>query len=66
VGAAAALVFAGGAAARAVEAALRIVGAEAYRPGSVLERCSRDVRAAALMCGGEDAVRLGAADGLLS
>lgn len=65
-GAAAALVFAGGAAARAVDAALRIVGVEGYRPGSVLERCSRDVRAAALIVGTEDATRRQAADALLS
>ncbi|MGE0462117.1 MAG: acyl-CoA dehydrogenase family protein [Vicinamibacterales bacterium] len=64
-GAAAALVFAGGAAARAVEAALRIVGAEGYRPGSVLERCSRDVRAAQLLFGTEDRLRRQAADALL-
>ncbi len=65
-GPAAALVFACGAAGRAVEAALRVVGAEAYRQGSVLERCSRDVRAAALLCGAEDATRLQAADALLT
>jgi len=66
VGTPAALVFAGAAAARAVEAALRIVGADGYRVGSVLERCSRDVRAARWMFGAEDALRMQAADGLLS
>jgi alkylation response protein AidB-like acyl-CoA dehydrogenase len=66
VGAAAALVFASGAASRAVDAALRIVGPEAYRDGSVLERCCRDVRAVALIVGTEDALRRQAADALLS
>jgi alkylation response protein AidB-like acyl-CoA dehydrogenase len=65
VGAAGALVFAGGAAARAVDAALRIIGAEAYTPGSVTERCSRDVRAAQLVLGTEDVARRTAADALL-
>lgn len=64
-GAAAVLVFAGAAAARAVEAALRIVGAAGYRPGSILERCSRDVRAAQLLVGSEDALRFHAANVLL-
>jgi len=65
VGAAGALVYAGGAAARAVDAALRIIGAEAYAPGSVMERCSRDVRAAQLVLGTEDVARRVAADLLL-
>jgi alkylation response protein AidB-like acyl-CoA dehydrogenase len=65
VGAAASLVYAGGAASRAVDAALRIVGAAAYQPGSVLERCSRDIRAALLILGTEDVARRAAADTLL-
>jgi len=65
VGAAAALVYAGGAASRAVDAALRIVGAAAYQPGSALERCSRDIRAALLILGTEDVARRTAADTLL-
>jgi alkylation response protein AidB-like acyl-CoA dehydrogenase len=65
VGAPAALVYAGGAASRAVDTALRLVGAGAYQPGSVLERCSRDIRAALLIVGTEDVARRLAADTLL-
>lgn len=61
----AALVHAATAAGRAVDAALRIVGPEAYRPGSVLERSARDVRAAWLILGTEDGTRRAAADALL-
>lgn len=62
----AAMVHAAAAAARAVDAALRIVGAEAYRPGTVLERSARDVRAAWLILGTEDGTRRAAADALLA
>jgi alkylation response protein AidB-like acyl-CoA dehydrogenase len=65
VGSAASLVYAGGAASRAVDAALRIVGAAAYQPGSTLERCSRDIRAALMILGTEDVARRAAADSLL-
>jgi len=65
VAAAASLVYAAGAASRAVDAALRILGTGAYERGSVLERCSRDVRAAQLILGTEDAARRQAADALL-
>ncbi|MDH4066811.1 MAG: acyl-CoA/acyl-ACP dehydrogenase, partial [Acidobacteriota bacterium] len=65
-GAASALVFAGRAAFQAVEAAVRLVGVDACRPGSTLERCGRDVRAARLVLGTEDRVRLRAADRLLA
>lgn len=64
-GGAAALVFAGAAALAAVEAALRIVGADAFRPGSAMERVGRDVRAALLVLGTEDEARRRAADALL-
>jgi alkylation response protein AidB-like acyl-CoA dehydrogenase len=63
---AAAMVHAGAAAGRAVEAALRIVGPEAQRPGSLLERCARDARAAWLILGTEDEARRVAADALLA
>jgi alkylation response protein AidB-like acyl-CoA dehydrogenase len=65
LGAAAAFVFAGGAASRAVDAALRIVGAAGYQPESMLERCGRDIRAALLIMGAEDVSRRAAADRLL-
>lgn len=64
-GAAGALVFAGTAAAKAVEAALRIVGPEAFTRGAALERCGRDVRAALLILGTEDEARRREADRLL-
>ena len=64
-GAAAAFVYAAGAASRTVDAALRITGAAGYQAGSVLERCSRDIRAAVLILGTEDAARRTAADALL-
>jgi alkylation response protein AidB-like acyl-CoA dehydrogenase len=60
------LVFAAGAATRAVDAALRVVGPEGYRPGTVLERCARDARSASLVLGSEDRTRQAAADALLS
>jgi alkylation response protein AidB-like acyl-CoA dehydrogenase len=61
----AAMAHAAAAAGRAVDAALRIVGPEAYRPGTVLERSARDVRAAWLILGTEDGTRRAAADALL-
>ena len=64
-GAAATLVFAGTAAVRAVDAATRIVGADAFRPGASLERMRRDAQAVLLVLGTEDAARLVAADRLL-
>jgi alkylation response protein AidB-like acyl-CoA dehydrogenase len=63
---AAAFVHAGGAATRAVDAALRLAGPEAYRRGTVLERAARDVRSAWLVLGSEDEARRLAADALLS
>jgi alkylation response protein AidB-like acyl-CoA dehydrogenase len=64
-GAAAAFVYAAGAAARTVDAALRIIGTAGYEAGSLLERCSRDIRAALLILGTEDVARRAAADALL-
>ncbi|HTM34754.1 MAG TPA: acyl-CoA dehydrogenase family protein [Vicinamibacterales bacterium] len=66
VSAAAAFVHAGGAATRAVDAALRLVGSDGFRTGSVLERAARDVRSAWLVLGSEDEARRLAADALLS
>ena len=63
--AAAAFVHAAGAATRAVDAALRIVGPDGYRPGSVLDRAARDVRSTWLVLGSEDRARRIAADALL-
>jgi alkylation response protein AidB-like acyl-CoA dehydrogenase len=59
------LVNAAAAAMRAVDAALRIVGADGYASGGLLERCTRDARAAMLVLGGEDPIRQLAADALL-
>jgi hypothetical protein len=53
-----------GAADRAVGAALRVIGPEALKEGSVLERLSRDVRTIALVLGTEEHQRAVAADGL--
>ncbi len=64
-GAPAALVFAGVAAVRAVEAALRVVGAPGFHSGAALERTGRDARAVLLVAGTEDAVRVVAADRLI-
>ena len=64
--AAAAMVQAAAAAGRAVDAALRTVGHEGYRAGSVLERGARDARAAWLILGTEDGARRAAADALLA
>jgi alkylation response protein AidB-like acyl-CoA dehydrogenase len=61
----AALIHAATAVGRAVDASLRIVGGDGYRPGSVLERCARDARAAWLVLGTEDHARRVAADALL-
>jgi hypothetical protein len=49
----------------AVDAALRIGGADGFREGSVLERLARDVRAVALVLGTEEQMRATAAEGLL-
>ncbi len=60
------LVHAGGAAQRAVDAMVRVLGPSSWQPGSVLERCARDSRAALLVAGTEDAARQRAADRLLA
>ena len=62
--AAAVLVFAATAASHAVDAALRIVGADGFAAGGTLERCARDVRAVCLVLGTEDGIREAAADAL--
>ena len=62
----AALVHAATAVGHAVDASLRIVGGDGYGPGSVLERCARDARAAWLVLGTEDGTRRLAADALLA
>lgn len=53
-----------GAAERAVAAALRIVGPDAYKQGTLLERASRDVRTLAFIAGTEDEHRAVAAQAL--
>ena len=53
------------AAEHAIDAALRIAGAEGYQEGSALERLARDIRAIALLAGTEERRRAIAADGLL-
>ena len=53
------------AAARAVDAALRVTGTSALQEGHVLERLARDVRAVALILGTEEDQRTAAAEGLL-
>ncbi len=53
------------AAQRAVDAALRITGAGGFETGSLLDRLSRDVRAAALVMGTEEAQRAEVARGVL-
>jgi alkylation response protein AidB-like acyl-CoA dehydrogenase len=53
------------AARRAVEAAIRVEGRTALKPGSLLERLLRDVHAVALLLGTEDDQRAAAAEGLL-
>ena len=55
--AAAAQVYASGAAERTVAAALRVIGPEAYRQGTRLERLSRDARSLALAFGTEEELR---------
>jgi alkylation response protein AidB-like acyl-CoA dehydrogenase len=57
--------LASGAAGRAVDAALRIAGAEGYRDGAPLERLARDIRAVAVLHGTEERQRAQAAEGLL-
>jgi len=63
---AAVLAFAASAARHAVDAALRIVGADGFAVGGTLERCARDARAACLILGTEDGIRQAAADALLA
>jgi alkylation response protein AidB-like acyl-CoA dehydrogenase len=53
------------AAQQAVDAALRVAGPGAFVRGSLLERLTRDVRAAALMMGTEEDLRATAAQALL-
>jgi alkylation response protein AidB-like acyl-CoA dehydrogenase len=53
------------AAARAVDAALRIAGRQGYEPGTVLERLARDVRSLSVLLGTEERLRAQAAEGLL-
>jgi hypothetical protein len=50
---------------RAVDAAIRVVGASALAGGSVIERLARDVRALSVLGANEDAQRAVAAEGLL-
>jgi ABC-type branched-subunit amino acid transport system substrate-binding protein len=57
--------MAAGAATRAVDAALRVAGADALKEGSVLERLARDVRAVVLVMGTEEQQRAVAAESLL-
>ncbi len=57
--------LASGAAAHAVDAALRVAGSTGYQDGALLERLSRDVRAVALLMGTEEQQRATAAEGLL-
>jgi alkylation response protein AidB-like acyl-CoA dehydrogenase len=57
--------LASAAAQHAVDAALRIAGADGFREGSVLERLVRDVCAVALVLGTEEQMRATAAEGLL-
>jgi alkylation response protein AidB-like acyl-CoA dehydrogenase len=64
--AAAVMVQAATAAIHAADAAVRIVGADGYKAGSLLERCARDARSASLVLGTEDRIRQRAADALLA
>lgn len=57
--------MASGAAVRAVDAAIRVIGAAALAPGSQLERLARDVRALTVINGTEENQRAVAADSLL-
>jgi alkylation response protein AidB-like acyl-CoA dehydrogenase len=57
--------MASGAAARAVDAAVRVVGITALSSGSPIERLSRDVRALMVLSGTEEDQRAMAAEGLL-
>lgn len=57
--------MASAAAGRAVDAALRIMGASALGAGHPIERLSRDVRAVSLLLGTEERQRTVAADALL-
>jgi alkylation response protein AidB-like acyl-CoA dehydrogenase len=60
-----AVLLAAGAAERAVDAALRILGPGAYRRGTVLERLTRDAKALGLVLGSIDAERMALADEIL-
>jgi alkylation response protein AidB-like acyl-CoA dehydrogenase len=57
--------FACAAAQRAVDAALRVCGAAGFQEGALLERLTRDTRAATLLFGAEEPLRATAAEGLL-
>jgi alkylation response protein AidB-like acyl-CoA dehydrogenase len=58
-------VMSGAAAQRAVDAAVRVIGAEALVDGSVTERLSRDVRAVSVLLGTEEQHRATVAETLL-
>ena len=58
-------VMASAAATRAVDAAVRVIGAAALTSGSEVERLSRDVRAVSVLNGTEEDQRAIAAEGLL-
>jgi alkylation response protein AidB-like acyl-CoA dehydrogenase len=53
------------AAQHAVDAALRMTGADGLREGAMLERLARDVRAVALLLGTEEDQRAAVAAGVL-
>ena len=57
--------MASGAAARAVDAAIRIAGPQGVEPGALLDRLSRDVRTISVLLGTEERLRGEAAEGLL-
>jgi alkylation response protein AidB-like acyl-CoA dehydrogenase len=57
--------LASAAAHHAIDAALRLVGADGFRADSELERLARDIRAIALVLGTEEQLRTTAAEGLL-
>jgi alkylation response protein AidB-like acyl-CoA dehydrogenase len=54
-----------GAARRAVDASIRVLGASALAAGHVIERLARDVRALSVLGANEDAQRAVAAESLL-
>ncbi len=53
------------AAQQAVDAALRVAGPDGYTRGSVLERLARDIRTVSLAMGGEEELRVAAAEAIL-